>query len=92
MLRAHQGKGNKDRYTVLSPWLLEVLLDYWRQFRPQGPWLFPAPCLQDKPMVDGSAQLIFCRASKRAGLPNRVAFTACDIRLRRICWTMGWMC
>ena len=71
MLRVNQGKGNKDRYTVLSPWLLEVLRDYWREFRPQGPWLFPAPRLQNRPMVDGSAQLIFCRALKRAGLPNR---------------------
>jgi integrase/recombinase XerD len=71
MLRVNQGKGNKDRYTVLSPWLLEVLRDYWRVFRPQGPWLFPAARLPDKPMVDGSAQMIFCRALKRAGLPNR---------------------
>lgn len=71
MLRVSQGKGNKDRYTVLSPWLLEVLRDYWRQFRPQRPWLFPAPRLQGKPMVDGSAQMIFCRALERAGLPNR---------------------
>lgn len=71
MLRVDQGKGNKDRYTVLSPWLLEVLRDYWRQFRPLGPWLFPAPRLEGKPMVDGSAQMIFCRALKRAGLPNR---------------------
>jgi len=71
MLRVNQGKGNKDRYTVLSPWLLEVLRDYWREFRPQRPWLFPAPRLQNKPMVDGSAQMIFCRALKRAGLPNR---------------------
>lgn len=71
MLRVAQGKGNKDRYTVLSPWLLEVLRDYWREFRPPGPWLFPAPRLQNRPMVDGSAQMIFCRALRRAGLPNR---------------------
>jgi integrase/recombinase XerD len=71
MLRVCQGKGNKDRYTVLSPWLLEVLRDYWRQFRPQGTWLFPAPRLHNRPMVDGTAQLMFCRALRRAGLPNR---------------------
>jgi site-specific recombinase XerD len=71
MLRVNQGKGNKDRYTVLSPWLVDVLRDYWREFRPQRTWLFPAPRLQNKPMVDGSAQMIFCRALKRAGLPNR---------------------
>ena len=71
MLRVAMGKGNKDRYTVLSPWLLEVLRDYWKEFRPPGPWLFPAPRLRDQPMVDGSAQMIFCRALERAGLPNR---------------------
>lgn len=71
MLRVAQGKGNKDRYTVLSPWLLEVLRDYWREFRPRGPWLFPARRLEGRPMVDGSAQMIFCRALERAGLPNR---------------------
>lgn len=71
MLRINQGKGNKDRYTVLSPWLLEVLRDYFREFRPRGPWLFAAPRLEGRPMVDGSAQMIFCRALKRAGLPNR---------------------
>ena len=70
-LRVAMGKGQKDRYTVLSPWLLEVLRDYWRACRPPGPWLFPAPRLRDQPMVDGSAQVIFCRALQRAGLPNR---------------------
>ena len=36
-----QGKGRKDRYTLLSPRLLQELRDYWRLFRPQH-WLFPA--------------------------------------------------
>lgn len=71
MLRVSQGKGAKDRYTVLSPWLLEVLQDYWRQCRPQKPWLFPAPRLDNKPMVPGTGQMIFGRALERAGLPNR---------------------
>lgn len=41
-LRVNQGKGNKDRHTVLSPWPLEVLRDYFREFRPQGLWFLLA--------------------------------------------------
>src|ERR1700744_1887762 len=35
-----QGKGQKDRYTVLSPKLLNILRHYWRFYRPTH-WLFP---------------------------------------------------
>ena len=41
MLRVNDGKGGRDRYTLLSPRLLEVLRTYWRGARP-GEWLFPA--------------------------------------------------
>jgi len=40
MIRVDQGKGNKDRYTILSPRLLQQLRDYWRLYRPKD-WLFP---------------------------------------------------
>jgi len=40
VLRVEQGKGQKDRYVMLSPKLLEVLRDWWRIERPQH-WLFP---------------------------------------------------
>jgi site-specific recombinase XerD len=43
-LRVDQGKGQKDRYVMLSPQLLEILRDWWRVERP-GHWLFPG----DKP-------------------------------------------
>ena len=39
VLRVEQGKGQKDRYVMLSPRLLEILRDYWRIQRPQ-PYLF----------------------------------------------------
>jgi site-specific recombinase XerD len=70
MLRVEQGKGRKDRYTILSPWLLEELRGYYRRQRP-GVWLFPARRGGDLPMVDGTAQRIFYRSLARAGLPNR---------------------
>lgn len=40
MLRVEQGKGQKDRYVMLSPQLLEVLRVYWKATRPTK-WLFP---------------------------------------------------
>ena len=40
VLRVLLGKGMKERYTVLSPRLLEVLRIYWKLTRPTD-WLFP---------------------------------------------------
>jgi site-specific recombinase XerD len=41
VIRVEQGKGRKDRLTVLSPRLLEVLRDYFRREQP-GEFLFPS--------------------------------------------------
>lgn len=38
VIRVDQGKGNKDRYVMLSPRLLEALRSYWTVARPK-PWL-----------------------------------------------------
>lgn len=40
LIRVDQGKGRKDRHVMLSPSLLELLQDYYREARPAG-WLFP---------------------------------------------------
>src|SRR5712692_3667979 len=40
VLRVAQGKGQKDRYVMLSPKLLEILRDWWKISRPKH-WLFP---------------------------------------------------
>ena len=39
-LRVEQGKGQRDRYVMLSPQLLELLREWWRAARRQV-WLFP---------------------------------------------------
>jgi len=40
LIHVEQGKGRKDRKVMLSPGLLALLRDYWREVRPEG-WLFP---------------------------------------------------
>jgi integrase/recombinase XerD len=46
VLRVEQGKGQKDRYVMLSPKLLEFLRDWWRVKKPKH-WLFPS-CRQNQ--------------------------------------------
>lgn len=40
MIHVEEGKGGRDRKAMLSPGLLNLLRDYWREARPEG-WLFP---------------------------------------------------
>jgi len=65
-IRVEQGKGAKDRYTLLSPRLLTELRRYWIAYRPKL-WLFAS---QDgaHPISDATVQKIFYRAKARAGI------------------------
>ena len=69
-IRVVQGKGRKDRYTLLSPRLLQELRQYWKWCRPR-PWLFPAGRDPMAPMIDSTAQRFFNQAVARAGLPRK---------------------
>jgi site-specific recombinase XerD len=66
-IRVEQGKGAKDRYTLLSPRLLEELRRYWFAHRPKL-WLFPSPRDAHRPMLPKSADRIFHGAKDRAGI------------------------
>lgn len=69
-IRVVQGKGKKDRYTLLSPRLLEELRDYWRVYRPES-WLFPSNRCPGRPISISAVQRAFTIAIQRAGLPDR---------------------
>ena len=66
MVRIHQGKGGKDRYSILSQTALEQLRQYWRKYRPKK-WLFEG-AKKDEPITPHSIQLLFYAARKCAGI------------------------
>lgn len=66
-LRVEQGKGAKDRDTLLSRKLLEQLRAYWRAYRP-GHWVFPAARDPRRPMDAQVPQRVFRAARARAGI------------------------
>src|SRR5262249_23436352 len=65
-----QGKGRKDRYTVLSKQLLGILRDYWQHSRPLH-WLFPGRN-PSRPVTKRALQLACRRAAAAAGLSKPV--------------------
>lgn len=66
-----QGKGDRDRHTMLPKRLLELLRAYWKQTRPLGPELFPGR----KPgtvLSRNAVNKALKKATKRAGIKKRV--------------------
>jgi len=67
-IKLRHAKGGKDRYTLLSPRLLDTLRLYWRICRPRT-WLFPNKA-GDGPLFDQTAQRMYRAACDAAGLTN----------------------
>jgi site-specific recombinase XerD len=63
VLRVRQGKGQHDRYVMLSPKLLPLLRHYWQQEKPR-PWLFPGN-LRTRPITARMVHRI-CRDAGQA--------------------------
>lgn len=68
-IRVDQGKGRKDRCTVLSSRLLQELRAYWHMFHPKE-WLFFGRD-QSMPLQTCTGQKIYEKAVKRAGVPRK---------------------
>ncbi len=72
LIRVDQGKGKKDRYTILSQKLLKDLRTYWGQYRP-GKWLF-AGQNPDKHLSEAAARNAFYLAKKKPVSKKAAAF------------------
>ncbi len=70
-LRVEQGKGQRDRYVMLSPQLLELLREWWHAARPQA-WLFPGQNPVN-PMTPRQLNRAVTAAKILAGISKRVS-------------------
>jgi len=68
LLRVNQGKGRKDRYTLLSARLLTELRTYWHLYRPVQ-WLFTGHD-RTQPLSIATAQKIYYHAKRSAGITH----------------------
>jgi site-specific recombinase XerD len=66
MIRVQQGKGNKDRYTILSKRLLEELRIYYKRYR-LSEWLFSGR-KPEHPMPKSTAAAIYYNVKDKAGI------------------------
>jgi integrase/recombinase XerD len=74
IVHVKQGKGMRDRDLPMSPKLLEVLREYYRQYRPKI-YLFPSSGARlgaDEPMSDKTVWHAVSTAAKRARLSKKI--------------------
>jgi integrase/recombinase XerD len=69
LIKVVQGKGCKDRYTILSPKVLLELRAYWLVYKPKE-YLFNGIC-KGKPMSVRNIQHLVQKALAAAGLGNK---------------------
>jgi len=77
LLRVEQGKGRQDRHAMLSPQLLELLRQWWREGRRLGAllpggWLFPGRNLVE-PLSTRQLNRAVHAAAEAAGIKKRVS-------------------
>ncbi len=65
LVRVRQGKGFKDRYTILSAVALELLRTYWKMYNPAD-WLFVSR--HGGQLSDRTIQGVFKKALKQSGV------------------------
>ncbi len=71
-IRIKNSKGNKDRYTILSPRLLLELRSYWKNYQPKT-FLFPSQ-IKGQQLSLASPDVIFRKAKKQAKITKSVTF------------------
>lgn len=70
VIRVEQGKGQKDRYVMLSPKLLESLRHWWRTERPTE-WLFPGD-IPGAPISRSAVESACQKAHELSGIPKPI--------------------
>jgi site-specific recombinase XerD len=68
VIRVVQGKGKKDRYTVLAERLVREVGQYYAVYGQPEHWVFPQRADRRRHMDAASAQKIYTTAKRRAGI------------------------
>jgi integrase/recombinase XerD len=71
VIRVEQGKGQKDRYVMLSPKLLETLRTYWRAARPKE-WLFVGS-IPGQPIDRSAVEQVCQKARQLSGIRKPIS-------------------
>ena len=71
VIRVEQGKGQKDRYVMLSPKLLETLRSYWRAVRPKQ-WLFEGD-VSGQPITRSAVERTCQKARQLSGIRKPIS-------------------
>ncbi|SKA02093.1 site-specific tyrosine recombinase/integron integrase [Selenihalanaerobacter shriftii] len=71
LVRVKQGKGRKDRYTLLSEKALKVLREYAKRYS-LDEWLFPGG-KKGKHLTERSVQRVFKKACRKANIRKNVS-------------------
>lgn len=71
LIRVNQGKGKKDRYTILSNTTLHYLRTYYKMYHPDK-WLFSS-YTKNKHIGIRTIQHIFYKAKEKAGITKNVS-------------------
>lgn len=71
MIRVNEGKGLKDRYTLLGERNLEMLRCYWKAYRPLE-WLFPGRNASE-PVSISAIQRVFKTSLAKAGIKKKAS-------------------
>lgn len=77
-IRVEQGKGKKDRYTLLSELVLDKLREYYKQAKPTN-WLFPGE--NEKPICTSTIQRVFSHSKKKQTLKKMQVYIHYGIAL-----------
>lgn len=71
VIHVREGKGQKERFVMLSPRLLAILRAYWAQERPPAPWLF-ASTRSGHHLNPQMARIALKLAAAKAGIEKKV--------------------
>ncbi len=81
-------KGSKDRFALLSQANLEMLREYYQQYRPKE-WLFYSRNHTGTHIHPHSTQNIFISIRRKSALRKMLRLILCGIHLQLICLKMG---